>query len=128
MLTVDHPVLAFCLVVNRRALRVVLAESRAGGNKHSVGLVTHDRDRSHVGYRKIVEAAHGRSAEAAARRLDQVVLLGRLVIDHADPAVSVRAKSTRGGGVSISATIGGARRDDADIQLLAIRLSQDLIE
>ena len=46
---VDDPVLALRLVVDRGALRVVIAEAHARLDEDAVDLVAHDRNRRHVG-------------------------------------------------------------------------------
>ncbi len=119
------------LVVDRGALRVVLAEAHARRDEDAVGLVAHDRDRRHVGEREVVEPTHGRAAESAAGRLDEVVVLGGLVVDGGDPAVRVGAERVLRGRVGVPARIRDRRRDgldDADVQGLAVRLAQDLVE
>ena len=128
---VDHPVLPLRLVVHRGALRVVLAEAHARRDEDAVGLVAHDRNRRHVGDRKVVEPTHGRAAESAAGRLGEIVVLGGLVVDGADPAICVGAERVLRGGVGVSARIRNRRRDrldDANVQGLAVRLAQDLVE
>ncbi len=102
---VDDPVLPFRLVVDRSALRVVDAETHSRLDEDAVDLVAHDRDRRHVREGQVVEAAHRRSAESAARRLDQVVVLGRLVVHLADPAVRVRAERVLRRGIGVAARI-----------------------
>ena len=110
---------------------VVLAKAHARRDEDAVDLVAHDRNRRHVGDREVVEPAHGRAAESAAGRLDEVVVLGGLVVDGGDPAVRVGAERVLRGRVGVSARIRDRRRDgldDADVQRLAVRLAQDLVE
>ena len=107
------------------------AEAHARLDEDAVGLVAHDRNRRHVGDRKIVEPAHGRAAESAAGRLGEVVVLGGLVVDGGDPAVRIGAERVLRGRVGVSARIRNRRRDgldDADVQGLAVRLAQHLVE
>src|SRR5580704_16051928 len=125
VLAVDDPILALGLIVDCRALGVVLAEAHAGLDEDAVRFVAHDSDGRHVGDRKVVKPAHGRAAESAARRLSEVVVFGRLVVDGGDPAVGVGAERVLGGGVGVATGIRdrrGDRLDDADVQSLAIRL------
>ena len=75
MKSVDNPVLTLCLVVYRSANRVIVAEAHTRFNEDAVYLVTHDRDRRHIGYRKIIKSAHGGTAETAPWCLGQVVPL-----------------------------------------------------
>ena len=110
MPAVDDPVLPFRLVVDRGALRVVLAEAHARLDEDAVDLVAHDRNRRHVGERDVVKPAHGRAAESAAGRLGEVVVLGGLVVDGGDPAVGVGAEGVLRGRVGVSARIRTARR------------------
>ena len=120
---VDHPILALRLIVNRGTLRVVLAKAHSRLNEYAIDLVTHDRHRRHVGKRNVVEPSHCWAAESAARRLGQIVLLARLVIDRCDPTVCVGAELVLRGRVGISACIGngrGTRLNDADVQRFAI--------
>ena len=105
VLAVDDPVLPLRLVVDRGALRVVLAQAHARLDEDAVSLVAHDRDRRHVGDREIVEPAHGRAAESAARRLGEVVVLAGLVVEGGDPAVRVGAERVLRGRVGVSARI-----------------------
>jgi hypothetical protein len=90
---VDDPVLSFGLIVNRGADRIVVAKAHARFDEDAVDLVAHDRHRRHVGDRHIVESAHRRAAESAARRLRQVVVLRGLIVDLDDPAIRVRAET-----------------------------------
>ncbi len=120
--------LSLRLVVDRGALRVVHAEAHARLDEHAVDLVAHDRDRRHVGDGDVVEPAHGRPAERAARRLGQVVVLGRLVVDGGDPAVRVGAERVLCGRVGVAARIRAGGLDDADVQGPAVRLAEDLVE
>ena len=131
VLAVDDPVLPLRLVVDRGALRVVLAEAHARRDEDAIDLVAHDRNRRHVGDRQVVEAAHGRAAESAAGRLGQIVVLGRLVVDRGDPAVGVGAERVLRSRVGVSARIRNRRRDgldNADVQGLAVGLAQHLVE
>ena len=131
VLAVNHPVLPLRLVVDRGAFRVVLAQAHARLDEDAVDLVAHDRNRRHVGDREVVKSTHGRAAESAAGRLGEVVVLGGLVVDGGDPAVGVGAERVLRGRVGVSARIRNRRRDgldDADVQGLAVRLAQDLVE
>ncbi len=131
VMAVNDPVLPLRLVVDRGALRVVPAEAHARLDEDAVGLVAHDRNRRHVGDREVVKPAHGRAAESAAGRLGEVVVPGGLVVDGGDPAVRVGAEGVLRGRVGVSARIRERRRDgldDADVQGLAVRLAQDLVE
>ena len=131
VVAVDDPVLPLRLVVDSGAFRVVLAEAHARRDENAVDLMAHDRNRRHVGDRKIVKPTHGRAAESAARCLGEVVVLGGLVVDLADPAVGVGAERVLRGRVRVSTRIRNRRRDglnDADVQSLAVRLAQDLVE
>src|SRR5262249_18673603 len=79
----------------------------------------------------IVEPAHRRAAESSARRLDQIVVPGRLIVDLRDPAVRVGAERVLRGRVGVSARVRNQRRDgldDADVEGRAVRLAQDLVE
>ena len=119
------------LVVHRGALRVVLAEAHARRDEDAVGLMAHDRHRCHIGDREVVEPTEGRAAESAPRGLDEVVVPGGLVVDGGDPAVRVGAERVLRGRVGVSARIRNRRcdgLDDADVQGLAVRLAQDLVE
>ena len=110
---------------------IVVAQAHARLDEDAVDLVAHDRNRRHVGEREVVEPAHGRAAESAAGRLGQVVVLGRLVVDRGDPAVRVGAERVLRGRVGVSARIRNRRRDgldDANVQRLAVRLAQNLVE
>ncbi len=124
----DHPILALRLIVHRCSLRIVLAQSHAGRNEHPVYLVPHDRHRRHVRQRKMVEAAHRRTAESAARCLDQMVVLGRLIVNDRDPAVGVCAECVLSRRVRVSAGVHGGGLNHADVESLAVRLAQNLIE
>ena len=131
VVAVNDPVLPLCLVVDRGALRVVLAEAHARRDEDAVGLVAHDRNRRHVGDREVVKPTHGRAAESAAGHLDEVVVLRGLVVDGGDPAVRVGAERVLRGRVGVSARIRDRRGDglnDADVHGLAVRLAQDLVE
>ena len=75
-MAVDDPVLPLGLVVHRGALRVVLAEAHARRDENAVDFVAHDRDRRHVGNRKVVKPTHRRAAESAAGRLVRWLCLG----------------------------------------------------
>src|SRR5439155_4554898 len=121
VVAVNYPILPLRLVVDCRALHIVLAETHAWRDEDAVSLVAHDRNRRHVSDREVVEPTHGRAAESAAGRLDEVVVLGGLVVDGGDPAVGVGAERVLRGGVCVSATI-NAGLDDADIRGLAVRL------
>jgi hypothetical protein len=57
------------------ALRVILAQAHARLDEDAVSLVAHDRDRRHVGERDVIESAQGWTAESAAGRLGQIVVL-----------------------------------------------------
>src|SRR6185436_13518794 len=81
VVAVDDPILPLRLVVDRGALHVVLAEAHARRDEDAVGLVTHDRNRHHVGNREVIKPAHCRAAESAAGSMDEVIVLGRLVVD-----------------------------------------------
>src|SRR5262249_32197062 len=119
------------LIVNRGALRVILTEAHSRRDENAISLVAHDRNRRHVGNREVIKTTHSWAAESAARRLDKVVVLGRLVVDFSDPAVSVGAEGVLRGRVGVSASIRDRRRaglDDTDVQGLAVGLAQDLIE
>src|ERR1700733_12595116 len=67
MLTIDDPVLPLRLVVDCGAFHIVLAESHARFDEHTVDLVPRDRNRRHIGNGKVVEASQGRAAEPASR-------------------------------------------------------------
>src|SRR5207248_7285680 len=90
--TVNDPVLSLRLVIDCCAFHVVLAKSHSGLDENTVGFVSHDGNRSHVGEREVVKSAERRAAESTARRLREVVVLQRLVVNLGDPAVSVRAE------------------------------------
>src|ERR1043165_1643070 len=82
VVAVNDPVLPFCLIVNCCALRVVLTEPHAWRDENAIDFMAHNRDRRHVSDWKIVESAHGRTAESAKWRLRQIVVLGRLIVDR----------------------------------------------
>ena len=128
MVAVDDPVLAFGLVIHGSALGVVPAVAHARGDEHAVDLVPVQVNRGPVGKGDIVESSHGRSAEASAGSLLQMVLIAGLVIYDGDPAVGVLAELVLGGCVGISAGILGRRLYNADVEGLAIRLAHHLIE
>src|ERR1700733_5638491 len=77
MLTIDYPVLPLRLVVDCGAFHIVLPESHARFDKHTIDLVPHDRDRRHIGNRKGVEASQGRAAKPASGSLREIVVFGR---------------------------------------------------
>jgi hypothetical protein len=85
--------------------------------------VAHDRNRRHVGERKVIEAAQGGAAESAARRLSQIVVFSGLIVDGRDPAIGVGSERILRGRVGVSTCIGARQRNglyDADIQRLAV--------
>ena len=106
MLTIDDPVLPLRLVVDCGAFHIVLAESHARFDEHTVDLVAHDRNRRHIGNRKGVEASQGWAAEPATGSLREVVVPGRLIVDDADPAIGAGAEAILCGCVGVSARIG----------------------
>ena len=55
-------------------------------------------------------------------------MLAGLVIEDGDPAVSVGAERVLRGSVGISTRIEARRSNDANVQGLAVRLAQDLVE
>jgi len=125
---VNYPVLAFGLIIDCGALGVVLAQSHAGGDEDSVGLVAHYGDRRHVGDGEIVESTHGGAAEPAARSLREVIVLRRLVVDLGYPAMGVGTEFVLRAGVGIAAWVGSCRLHDSDVERLQIGLPEDLIQ
>ncbi len=92
VLSVDDPVFSFRLIVDCCALRIIMAQAHSRLNESAVDLMAHDGDWSHVGDGKVVGSAQSRAAETTARRLREVVVLRRLIVDRGDPAVRIRAK------------------------------------
>ena len=90
--------------------------------------MAHDGNRRHVGNRDVVKPTHGRAAESAAGRLDEVVAMAGLVVEGGDPAVGVGAEGVLRGRVGVSARIRRGGLDDADVQGLAVRLAHNLVQ
>src|SRR3984885_5443575 len=131
MLTIDDPVLPLALVVDCGAFHIVMAEPHARLDEHTVDLVPHDRNRRQIGNRKVVEASQGWAAEPATGSLSEIVVPGRLIVDDADPAIGAGAESILCGCVGISARIGnwrGSRLHNTNVQSLAVRLAQNLVQ
>src|SRR5262249_5973609 len=105
VVAINDPILPFRLIIDRGSLYVVLAQANTRRDEDAVRLLAHDRDRRHVGNREVIKPAHARAAESAAGRLDEVVVLGRLVVDFGNPAVSVGAERVLCGRVGVSARI-----------------------
>ncbi len=121
--------LPFGLIVDGRARRVVVPETHARLDEHAVDRVPRDGDGRHVGDRQVVEPAHGRAAESAARRLRQVVVVAGLVVDLRNPAVRVRAERVLRGRVGVPARLAvRARLHDADVARGEVGLAQHLVE
>ncbi len=125
---VDDPIGAFCLVVDCCAFCVILAQPHTWRYEDAICLVAHDCDGRHVRDRQVVEAAHSWAAESAARRLGKVIVLRRLIVDHRDPALGLRAKYVLGRRIGIAARIDGRWRHNADVEGLAIGLPHHLVE
>ena len=126
MLTIDDPVLALRLVVDRCAFHIVLTESHTRFDEHAVDLVPPDRNRRHIGDRKGVEASQGRAAEPATGSLREIVVLGRLIVDDANPAIGAGAETILCGCVGVSARVRnrrGSRLDNTNVQSFAVRLA-----
>ena len=120
---IDDPVLPLGLVVYRGALHVILTEAHAWHDKEAIDLVAHNRHRSHVGNRQVVKAPHRRTAEATAGSLNEIVVLGRLIVDGRDPAVSVGTERVLCGSVGVPARVWYrrcGRLDDGDVQRLTV--------
>src|SRR5262245_19077653 len=131
VMAANNPILPLRLVVDCGAPRVILAEAHARRDEDAIDLVAHDRNRRHVGDRGVVKPTHGRAAQSDAALLYEVVVLGGLVVDFGDPAGRVGAERVLRGRVGVSARIRHRRRDgldDADVQGLAVRLAEDLVE
>ena len=127
MVAADYPILAFGLVVHGRAHGIVQAQAHARGDEQAVDLVAHHVHRRPISHGNIVVTAHRGAAEAAARSLIQMVSLAGLIIQDRYPAVSVLAESVLRFRIGITARIVRSRRDHADVQGLAIRLTHNLI-
>src|ERR1700728_923492 len=122
MLTIDDPVLPLRLVVDCGAFHIVMAQSHARFDEHTVDLVPHDRNRRHIGNGKVVEASQGWAAEPATGSLGEIIVPGRLIVDGADPAIGAVAEPILRGCVGVSARIRnwrGRRFHNTDVQSLA---------
>ncbi len=131
MLTVHDPVLPLRLVVDRGAFHIVLAKSHAWFDERTIDLVPHDRNRRHIGNRKVVEPSQGRAAESPKGGLREMVVFRRLIVDDADPAIGACAELILRGCVGVSARIRsrrGSRLDNTNVQSLAVRLAQNLVQ
>ena len=123
VLPVDHPVLAFSLVVNCDALGVVPAESHSRSNECAVNLVAVNCDGSPVCNGDVVESSHGMAAESSAGSLVKVVSVRTLVVDDGNPAIGVFAEFVLSLGVGVSVRI-----YDFDVKSLSVRLTHYLVE
>ena len=128
MVAVYHPVLAFRLVVHGGAGGVVPTHSHSRNDERSVHLVPVQCHGRKVCQRNVVHSSHGGAYHVPAGSLDQVVLLGRLVVDYRDEAIRIRAEGVLGGGVGIAALLAPARRNHAYVQGGAVGLADNLVE
>ena len=128
MVAVDHPVLAFCLVIHGGSGGIVPSHSHSGYNERSVNLVTVQSHGCQVCKWNVVHSAHRRAYHIAARGLDQMVLLGRLVVYDGNEAVCVRTEGILGGRIGISAGFSPAGRHYANVQGLAVGLADYLVQ
>ena len=95
MLAVDNPVLAFRLIIHRRAFRVVLAQTHSGFDENAIGLVAHDRNRRHIGEWKVIEPAQRRAAERYGVVLNGRALAALVAQIQAGTAVGLGRRSRR---------------------------------
>ena len=128
VVAVNDPILPLRLIIHCGAMRIVPPEAHARCDKDAVNFVAHDRNRRPVGDGDVVKPAHGRAAESAVRRLNEVVAMAGLVVDPGDPAIRVGAEGVLRRRVGVSARVRRGGLDDADVQGLAVRLTHDLVE
>ena len=128
VVSVDDPVLAFGLVVDSRAVRVVLPQAHARHEEETIDFMPHQGDGGHVRDGHRVESAERGPDKGAAGSLIQVVALAGLVIKDGDPAGGVLAEFVLRGGVGIAARIAGGSGDDADVQRSPVGLAHHLVQ
>ena len=75
MVTVDHPILAFSLVVDSDAVGVILTHTHTRHEEYTIYLVATQSYRCHIRDRQGVESAEGCTHKGAARSLIQMVAL-----------------------------------------------------
>jgi len=128
VMTVDDPVLAFCLIIYCSTPRIVLTHTHSRNDEDTIDLVTVEGDRGHVSDRKGVESAKCRTNEGSARCLIKVIGLFGLIVKDCDPTGSVGTELVLCSSICITTWITCAWLHDTDVEGLEVRSTHDLIE